>query len=67
MKILTTVKKVVDVVLNMHVKDGAIIENGSHAELLAQHGHYYRLYTSQFRSEMEREYVPGDLAAVVAD
>ncbi len=28
MKILTTVKKVVDVELNMHVKDGAIIEDG---------------------------------------
>ncbi len=28
MKILTTVKKVVDVELNMHVKDGAIVEEG---------------------------------------
>jgi len=28
LKILTTVKKVVDVELNMHVKDGAIIEDG---------------------------------------
>ena len=28
MKILTTVKKVVDVELNMHVKDGAIVEDG---------------------------------------
>ncbi|MEA1968361.1 MAG: electron transfer flavoprotein subunit beta/FixA family protein [Thermodesulfobacteriota bacterium] len=30
MKILTTVKKVVDVELNMHVKDGAIVEDGLH-------------------------------------
>ncbi len=28
MKILTTVKKVVDVELNMHVKDGALVEDG---------------------------------------
>lgn len=28
MKILTTVKKVIDVELNMHVKVGAIIEEG---------------------------------------
>ena len=28
MKILTTVKKVVDVELNIHVKDGAIVEDG---------------------------------------
>ena len=28
MKILTTVKKVVDVELNMRVKDGALVEDG---------------------------------------
>ena len=28
MKILTTVKKVVDVELTIHVKDGAIVEDG---------------------------------------
>jgi ATP-binding cassette subfamily B protein len=29
---------------------------GSHAELLRQRGHYYRLYTKQFRQELEAEY-----------
>jgi hypothetical protein len=26
---------------------------GSHAELIRQQGHYYQLYTRQFREEME--------------
>jgi hypothetical protein len=26
---------------------------GSHAELLSQRGHYYRLYTQQFRYEQQ--------------
>ena len=33
------------------IEDGRIAEMGSHAELLAQGGHYYRLYTQQFRQE----------------
>ena len=48
------------------IKDGTIIENGNHAELLAKRGHYYRLYTSQFRSELEGKYVPTDIAAMSA-
>lgn len=31
------------------IKDGRIIENGSHAELLSQKGFYYDLYTTQFK------------------
>src|SRR3546814_4506986 len=31
--------------------DGRIVEQGSHAELLAGGGHYARLYALQFRSE----------------
>jgi len=38
--------------------NGQIAEMGSHAELLRQRGHYYRLYTQQFRSELERQYDP---------
>jgi ATP-binding cassette subfamily B protein len=49
------------------IKDGSIIENGSHSELLRQRGHYYRLYTSQFRSELEREYAPLELAIATTD
>jgi ATP-binding cassette subfamily B protein len=33
------------------IEDGGISEMGSHAELLRQRGHYYRLYTQQFRRE----------------
>jgi ATP-binding cassette subfamily B protein len=29
------------------MKDGAIVENGTHDELLKQHGYYYELFTSQ--------------------
>jgi ATP-binding cassette subfamily B protein len=38
------------------IEDGHIQEMGSHAELLRQKGHYYRLYTKQFRQEREAEY-----------
>ena len=33
------------------VKDGKIIEQGRHDELIAAHGHYYRLYTRQYEDE----------------
>ena len=33
------------------VKDGRIIEQGRHDELLAARGHYYRLYTRQYEDE----------------
>jgi ATP-binding cassette subfamily B protein len=38
------------------IEGGRIQEMGSHAELLRQKGHYYRLYTKQFRQEREAEY-----------
>ncbi len=34
------------------IENGRIAEMGSHAELLHQQGHYYRLYTQQFRREL---------------
>jgi len=37
------------------VKDGQIIERGTHNELLAQKGAYYDLYMSQFRREEQPE------------
>lgn len=40
------------------IENGHISEMGTHNELLRQRGHYYRLYTQQFRKEMEREYNP---------
>ena len=38
------------------IEDGHIQEQGTHAELLRQRGHYYRLYTQQFRHELETQY-----------
>jgi len=38
------------------IDGGKIAEMGTHAELLRQGGHYYRLYTQQFRHEREIAY-----------
>ncbi len=38
------------------IEDGRIAEMGTHAELLKERGHYYRLYTQQFRQELEEQY-----------
>jgi ABC-type transport system involved in cytochrome bd biosynthesis fused ATPase/permease subunit len=40
------------------LSNGQIEEMGSHHELLRQRGHYYRLYTKQFRDELEKQYDP---------
>jgi ATP-binding cassette subfamily B protein len=34
---------------------GRITEQGTHQQLLRQRGHYYRLYTQQFRTQREQE------------
>lgn len=36
------------------IENGGISEQGTHAELLRRKGHYYSLYTQQFRREAER-------------
>ena len=38
------------------IEEGRIAEMGSHAELIRARGHYYSLYTRQFRRELEDEY-----------
>ena len=38
------------------IENGRIAEQGSHAELLKLRGHYYRLYTQQFRHQLEVAY-----------
>ncbi len=38
------------------IEDGHIAEGGTHAELLRMRGHYYRLYTQQFRHQLEVQY-----------
>jgi ATP-binding cassette subfamily B protein len=38
------------------IENGGISEKGTHAELIRARGHYYSLYTNQFRQELERQY-----------
>ena len=42
------------------IENGRIAEQGTHAELLRMRGHYYRLYTQQFRHELEVQYGVAD-------
>jgi len=55
------------------IENGKIAEQGTHAELLRQRGHYYRLYTQQFRHQLEVQYgvseelAGDDRSAVTAD
>lgn len=37
------------------VKDGKIIERGTHDELINAHGYYFELYLKQFRDEAEKQ------------
>ncbi len=48
------------------IEDGRIAEMGTHAELLRAQGHYYRLYTKQFRRELELEYDVFKVPSLVA-
>ena len=50
---LSTIRKANRIVV---IENGKIAEQGSHADLLKQRGHYYRLYTQQFRHELEEQY-----------
>lgn len=47
---LSTIRNASQVLM---LKDGQIIERGTHTELLARQGAYYDLYMSQFRREEE--------------
>ena len=61
---LSTIKRADRILV---IEDGRITEMGSHTELLRAQGHYYRLYTKQFRHQLEQEYdifkVPSLVAA----
>jgi ATP-binding cassette subfamily B protein len=48
------------------IQDGAIAEMGTHAELIRARGHYYSLYTRQFRRKLEDEYDPLERAQLAA-
>ena len=52
---LSTIKRANRILV---IEDGKISEMGSHAELLRKQGHYYRLYTQQFRRQLEEEFDP---------
>jgi ATP-binding cassette subfamily B protein len=52
---LSTIKRANRIIV---VEDGRITEMGKHNELLRARGHYYRLYTQQFREEREQEFDP---------
>jgi len=38
------------------IEAGRIAEDGTHSQLVRQRGQYYRLYTQQFRRELEVQY-----------
>jgi ATP-binding cassette subfamily B protein len=53
---LSTIKRADRILV---IEDGRIVEMGTHAELLRARGHYYQLYTRQFRRELEQELEQG--------
>ncbi len=52
---LSTIKRADRILV---IENGQVAEMGTHAELIRARGHYYQLYTKQFRDEMERERDP---------
>jgi ATP-binding cassette subfamily B protein len=52
---LSTIKRADRILV---IQDGRIAEMGSHAELLRKRGHYFHLYTRQFRHQREQAYDP---------
>ena len=61
---LSTIKRANRIIV---IDKGKITEMGTHAELLRARGHYYRLYTQQFRHEMEQEFSPLITEAIAAN
>jgi len=59
---LSTIKRADRILV---IENGRITEMGSHAELLRAQGHYYRLYTQQFRRELEQAYEPLQASTLV--
>jgi ATP-binding cassette subfamily B protein len=47
------------------IENGRIAEMGTHNELLHNRGHYYRLYTQQFKQEREKTYSAAAMLPVI--
>ena len=60
---LSTIKRADRILV---IEGGRIAEMGSHSELMRAQGHYYKLYTQQFRHELEFEYDPFRTASPAA-
>ncbi|MCP4425088.1 MAG: ABC transporter ATP-binding protein [Chloroflexi bacterium] len=60
---LSTIKRADRILV---IENGAIAENGTHAELIRAKGHYYRLYTQQFRKEREAQVMDSPLDGALA-
>lgn len=43
----------------MVIKDGRVIEEGNHMQLIKRRGYYYRLYTNQFKEEQQMAAING--------
>lgn len=52
---LSTIKRADRILV---IENGKILEMGTHAELLEKKGHYFKLYTEQFRRQLEQELDP---------
>ncbi|MCA9970290.1 MAG: ABC transporter ATP-binding protein, partial [Anaerolineales bacterium] len=50
---LSTIKRADRILV---IENGGVSEMGTHAELIRKRGHYYDLYTKQFRNEMAQAY-----------
>ncbi len=69
---LSTIKRADRILV---IDAGRIMEQGTHAELIRQRGHYYDLYTKQFRQEREEAYdllnagakITGEIPAAVVE
>ena len=61
---LSTIKRADRIIV---IENGEISESGSHADLLRSGGHYYRLYTKQFRDTLTRHYDPYTAPPIAAN
>ncbi|MDF1498919.1 MAG: ABC transporter ATP-binding protein [Anaerolineales bacterium] len=52
---LSTIRKADRILV---IENGKILESGSHRSLLQKRGHYFRLYTEQFKRSLEDEFDP---------